>query len=452
MSRPGIPTRRSFLRAGGYGLASLALIDFLAARARAADRLANGFGRAKRCLLMFLTGGPPQHDTFDPKPDAPSEIRGELRPIATATPGIRLSELCPHLARCTDKFCIVRSVTHRDTVHTSAGYTMLTGADHPLANTSTAANIRPNGNDHPHFGAQLARHRPKHGGAPAFVSLPELIKDAGVNEFPGQGAGFLGKQFEPFRIEANEAQTGFREPEVVLPPEMSPSRLDQREALLARLDRAVPNADRNNLYRQAFGLMRSPAVHAAFDLHREPARVRAQYGDHLFGRGCLLSRRLLEAGVPMVSVYWHYEGPDDSPVWDTHQNNYPHLRQRLMPPTDRAVAAVLDDLSVRGLLTDTLVIVMGEFGRTPRINRQAGRDHWPGAQSILLAGAGIQGGNVFGSTDRIGAFPNDLAVAPADLMATFLHLLGIPADEEVRDRTGRVLRVCHGTPIRGLIG
>jgi Protein of unknown function (DUF1501) len=444
------PTRRNFLRVGG--MAGLSLVGCFAARAQVANQTANGFGRAKRCLLLFLTGGPPQHDTFDPKPDAPAEIRGELRPIATSTPGIRITELCPLLARCTDKFCIVRSVTHRDTVHTSAGYTMLTGADHTLANTSTAANIRPNGNDHPHFGSLLARNRPQRDGAPAFVSLPESIKDAGVNEFPGQGAGFLGKQFDPFLIEAVEGQIGFRTPDIVLPSEMPASRLDQREALLAPLNGRVPNADRDSLYRRAFGLMRSPAVRSVFDLHREPTRVRSAYGDHLFGQGCLLARRLLEAEVPLVTVYWHYEGPDDSPVWDTHQNNFPHLRNRLVPPTDRAVATLLEDLFVRGMLDDTLFIVMGEFGRTPRINKQGGRDHWPGAQSILLAGAGIRGGSIYGASDRIGAYPADAPVTPVDLIATFLHLLGIPSDEEVRDRTGRVLKVCHGMPIRGLVG
>ena len=449
------PTRRAILRAGGLGAAGLLLVDWFTAKAATHSSL-DGFGRAKRCLLLFLTGGPPQLDTFDLKPEAPAEVRGELRPIATNVPGIRIGELCPRLATCADKYCIVRSVTHHDTVHTSAGYTMLTGVDHPLANTSTAANIRPNANDNPHFGSLLAKSRPPRDGTPAFVSLPEIIKDAGVNEFPGQSAGLLGKQYDPFRIEADEPRTGFQPPEIVLPADVNAERLDDRRQLLKGLDRAFRDSDRRiegeSLYQRAYDLIRSPAVQNAFRIDREPERVRATYGPHLFGQGCLLARRLLEAGVPLVTVYWHYEGPDDSPVWDTHENNFPHLRKRLMPPTDQAVAAVFDDLSVRGLLDDTLVIVMGEFGRTPRINKKGGRDHWPGAQSILLAGAGIRGGSIHGATDRIGAYPSAFPVSPVDLVATFLHLLGIPPDIEVHDRGGRPMRACHGTPIRPLLG
>ena len=185
----------------------------------------------------------------------------------------------------------------------------------------------------------------------------------------------------------------------------------------------------------------------AVQLDREPPRSRDAYGRHLFGQGCLLARRLLEAGVPLVTVYWHYEGPDDSPVWDTHENNFRHLRERLVPPADRAAAALIDDLAARGLLDETLVVVMGEFGRSPRINRQAGRDHWAPVQSVLLAGAGVPGGTAYGASDRTGGYPADRPVTPADLAATVLHRLGVPAGLEVRDRTGRPLRACEGTPI-----
>jgi arylsulfatase A-like enzyme len=190
----------------------------------------------------------------------------------------------------------------------------------------------------------------------------------------------------------------------------------------------------------------------AFALDEESPRTRDRYGPHLFGQGCLLARRLLEAGVGLVTVYWHYEGPEDSPVWDTHQNNFPHLRDRLAPPTDRAVSALLDDVAARGLLDDTLVIVMGEFGRTPRVNKHGGRDHWAGAQSILLAGAGLPAGAIYGSTDRDGGLPAERPVPPADLTATFLHLLGVPAELEVTDRAGRPIRACHGSPLKGLVG
>ena len=349
-----------------------------------------------------------------------------------------------------DTFCVVRSVTHADTVHTSAGYTMLTGVAHPKANARTATDIQPAGADHPHLGALLAKVRPPARG-PAFVSLPEVIKDAGVNEFPGQGAGFIGKRFDPFRIDGDPKTGGFRLPDVELPPDVTDARLEARRRLLAKLDPAGP-ADRDPLNDRAYNLIRSPAVHLALKLDREPARVRDAYGPHLFGQGCLLARRLLEADVPLVTVYWHYEGPDDSPVWDTHENNFRHLRTRLMPPTDRAVAFLLADLAARGLLADTLVVVMGEFGRSPRVNKHAGRDHWPQVQSILLAGAGVRGGSVYGASDRTGGYPAESAVSPTDLTATFLHLLGVPADVEIHDPAGRPYRACHGTPVRGLLG
>ncbi|MCI0379228.1 MAG: DUF1501 domain-containing protein [Gemmataceae bacterium] len=459
-NRP-ILTRRDFLRLGAVGGLSLPLL-LQAGKVGSASGLPHGgasqFGRARRCLLLFLTGGPPQHDTFDPKPHAPTEIRGELSPIATRIAGVHFSELFPRLARQADKLCVLRSVTHPDTVHTSAGYTMLTGVAHPLANTSTAANIRPTANDHPHLGSLLARFRPPADGAPPFIALPEVIKDAAVNEFPGLSGGFLGKRFDPILIEGTAERDGFRLPEITLPADVSGARLHERRSLLERYDRAVRQGETLAAHgewgehcERAFALIRSTAVRQALDLEREPTPVREAYGRHLFGLGCLLGRRLLEAGVPLVSVYWHYEGPDDSPVWDTHWNNFIHLRNRLAPPTDQAVAMVLADLSARGLLDDTLVICMGEFGRTPRINRERGRDHWPHAQTILLAGAGIRAGSVYGASDRIGAYPAHSPVTPPDLFATLLHLLGIPLDLEVHDRTGQPRMACTGSPIRGLL-
>jgi hypothetical protein len=419
-------------------------------------RQGDSFGRAKRCILLFLTGGPPHLDTFDLKPSAPAEIRGELKPIATRVAGTYFSELCPRLARQADKLCIVRSVTHDDKVHPSAGYTMLTGVCHPQANTPAGAKgIRPSTTDHPHLGSVLARVRAARNGVPPFASLPEVIKDAGVNEFPGQGAGFLGRQYDPFRVEAEAGKSGFRVPDIVLPADMTSARLQGRRLLLRRLDRAAraraPFTDLDAVSEQALRLIRSPAVQKAFQLDREPEGLRAAYGGHLFGQGCLLARRLVEAGVSLVTVYWHYEGPDDSPVWDTHQNNFPHLRNRLLPPADQAFAGLLEDLSARGLLADTLVVCMGEFGRSPRVNKNGGRDHWPHVQSVVLAGAGVRGGSTYGASDSIGAYPADSPVSPADLAATLLHLLGVPPDLELHDRTGRPMRACQGSPVLGLL-
>jgi hypothetical protein len=334
---------------------------------------------------------------------------------------------------------------------------MLTGAYHPRPNATTAANIRPSPSDRPHLGSLLARVRPGRGGVPVFASLPEVIKDAGVNEFPGQGPGFLGQRYGPFRVEADDSRTGFRLPEVVLPPGTGPGRLEDRRRLLARLDRAIRvgegrlGADRDGFYERAFSLLASPAVKRAFELEQEPGSLRARYGGHLFGQGCLLARRLLEAGLALVTVYWHYEGPDDSPVWDTHQNNFAHLRARLLPPFDQAFAALLEDLHARGLLDETLVVCLGEFGRTPKINKHAGRDHWAAVQSVVLAGAGVRPGSVYGSSDRLGAYPADARGRPPDLAATILHLLGVNPKGEVHDQLGRPFPVCEGTPVRGLL-
>jgi hypothetical protein len=454
---PG-PSRRDFLRVGGLGSFGLALPSLLRASAGAANRASRSFGRARRCVLLFLTGGPPQLDTWDLKPAAPERVRGELRPIATTVPGLHVSELFPRLAQRAGRLCVVRSVTHGDRTHTSAGYTMLTGVPHPAANARSAANIRPGPDDHPHVGSLVALARPGRGGVPTFASLPEVIKDAAVNTFPGQDGGLLGSRYAPFRVEANAERTGFLPSELVLPADVPLERLAGRQGLLGRLDRAARWADagaaqdRDAWGQKALDLIRSPGVRRALDLRREPAALRERYGRHLFGQGCLLARRLLEAGVALVTVYWHYEGPDDSPVWDTHENNFAHLRRRLMPPTDEAFAALLDDLSARGLLDDTLVVCLGEFGRSPLVNRKAGRDHWSAAASVVLAGAGLPAGCAYGATDRDGAYPADRPVSPADLTATLLHLLGVPADLEVRDRAGRPLRACQGSPITGLVG
>lgn len=418
----------------------------------------SSFGRAKNCILLFLTGGPPQHDTWDPKPDAPSEVRGEFRPIATSVPGIQISEMFPLLARQAHRYCLIRSVTHRDSTHTSAGYTMLTGIDHNTPNIAEASQVRPSAKDHPHLGSLLSLLKPSRAELPTFVSLPEIIKDAAVNEFPGQGGGFLGQRYDPFRIEANDDKTQLVAPAIALPEDVSIQRLHDRKALLADLDQKFAAAvgerrfgEIDSFYARALDMVRSPAAQKALDLNAEPASLRECYGDHLFSKGCLLARRLIEAGVRLATVYWHYEGPDDSPVWDTHGNNFDHLRKRLMPPTDRAVSTLLSDLEDRGLLDETLVICMGEFGRSPKINGQAGRDHWPGVQSIMLAGAGLPRGAVYGSSDKLGGAPATEPVSPGDLFATFLHLLGVKHDASLTDLDGRVVPATCGTPLNGLM-
>lgn len=452
--RRGGVSRRKFLEVGALGGLTLAGMRATPAGQASGDP---SFGRAKRCLLLFLMGGPPQIDTFDPKPAAPAEVRGELSAINTRVRGVAFSELFPKLAQQAHRLCVVRSVTHNDRVHTSAGYTMLTGRRHPAANAE-GVGPRPAATDYPHWGSLLAHVRPASSGAPVFAALPEVIKDANVNEIPGQGAGLLGRRFDPFRI-AGDPKTGhFQPPDILLPDDVTAARLAERRVLSSRLDAAYRAADRSTsdtsldaFREQALNLLSAPAIRHAFALDREQPAVRAAYGPHLFGRGCLLARRLLEAGVRLATVYWHYEGPDDSPVWDTHENNFPHLKSRLAPPTDTAASALLDDLAARGLLDETLVIVMGEFGRSPRINGKGGREHWPQVQSILLAGAGIAAGSVYGASDRHGGLPAESPVSPADLTATFLHLLGVPPATELTDSTGRPFVASEGSVVRGVL-
>lgn len=393
------------------------------------------------------------------KPDAPAEVRGELNSIATNVPGIRLCELLPLTARCVDKLKIVRSVTHDASVHTTAVYTMLTGTYHPTPNIDQTR-VRPE--DHPHLGAIVSLDR---GGAttvPPFVSLPTLFQAPPVEGiWPGQTAGFLGSRFDPLVVQGDKQSARFSLPSFELPDEVSQDRLATRRALLAAFNSSLacspvnrPISIRDDLNEQAFQLVGPSRLAQAANLAREPQRIHERYGKHLFGQGLLLARRLAEVGVPLVTVYWIDPTPagDGGGEYDSHGRIYWHMRERLVPPTDRALSALIEDLSDRGLLDDTLLVVMGEFGRTPRLNPQAGRDHWPHAQSILLAGAGISGGATYGATDRLAAHPIECPVTPPDLGQTILHLLGVRADLELHDRLGRPIPASRGTVLHDLIG
>ena len=435
----------------------LSLATLLRAGAARAASAAGSFGRAKRCILVFLNGGPSQLDLWDMKPEAPAEVRGELKPIATCVPGIQISELLPLLARQVDKFKIVRSVTHPCSVHTTGVYTMLTGTIH---NTPTADQTRALPEDHPHLGSILARWRGAAGGLPTFVALPKLFEAPPVDGiWPGQNAGFLGRRYDPFIVHGDKETAEFTAPGLALSGDVGVDRLEDRRTLLAQLNRRAQAAqagghldELDTYYQQAFSLVTSTHAQAAFDLNRESPQTRDRYGRHLFGQGLLLARRLIEAGVPLATVYWIDPTPPGpgGGEYDSHGRIYYHMRERLVPPTDRALSALFVDLDERGLADDTLVVVMGEFGRTPRINRDAGRDHWPHVQSILLSGAGITGGGVFGASDRFAAEPSDSPVPPHDLAQTILHLLGVPADLELRDAQGRPIRASKGTPVAGL--
>ncbi len=450
--------RREFLRLGALGGMGLGLPSLIRAQPACASSMPASFGRAKRCILVFLNGGPSQLDLWDMKPEAPAEIRGELKPIATNTPGIQISELLPLLAQQVHRFKIVRSVTHPCSVHTTGVYTMLTGTIH---STPIVDQTRALPTDHPHLGSIVAKFRGADRGLPAFVTMPRLFEAPPVDGiWPGQNAGFLGRQFDPFVAQGNKQTAEFSAPALALPGEVNADRLGGRHSLLAQLNRRTPARPLGGpfdhlatFYEQAFSLLSSPDVRNAFNLHAESDATRDRYGRHLFGQGVLLARRLIEAGVRLATVYWidpEPAGPGGG-EYDSHGRIYHHMRERLVPPTDRALSALFADLDERGLLDDTLVVVMGEFGRSPRLNQDAGRDHWPHVQSILLAGAGISGGSLFGSSNRTAAEPNEHPVAPHDLAQTILHLLGVPPDAELHDSQGRPLPASRGVLLPGLI-
>jgi len=449
--------RRDFLQIGLLGPLALSWPAYEQARAGDAARQTS-FGRARRCILVFLNGGPSHLDLWDMKPDAPAEVRGELSSIATNVPGIRISELLPMTARCVDKFKIVRSVTHNAPVHTTAVYTMLTGTYH-LTPTIDQTRVRPE--DHPHLGSIVACHHGWRDKLPPFVCLPTLFAAPPVEGiWPGQTAGFLGPRFDPLVVPGDKQSARFALPSVELPADVDDERLAARRSLLSTLNHSFASSDTRRLFSiqdelndRAFSLVGASALARAINLSLEAEAVRDRYGSHLFGQGLLLARRLAEAGVPLVTVYWIDPTPagEGGGEYDSHGRIYWHMRHRLVPPTDRALSALVTDLAERGLLRDTLLVVIGEFGRTPRLNQQAGRDHWPHAQSILLAGAGISGGSIYGATDRLGAHPIDRPVTPPDLGQTILHLLGVPADFELNDRLGRPILASRGRVLPDLL-
>jgi hypothetical protein len=454
-------TRREALRVGGLGFTGLLWSDWLRARAAAATPprptrapRAGGFGRARACILLYAYGGPSHLDTWDLKPDAPREIRGEFRPAATRVPGIAITEHLPRLARLANHYAIVRSVTHRDNDHAIGAYLALTGHSHPR---NDVLGIEPPASpqDMPSLGSVVSRLRPAERPVFSYVTLGEL-RHLGNHDSMGQNGGCLGRVHDPFTVPFVRPGDGPLDLSGVTSvlARVDSGRLGGRRRLRQRLDRAAPaleaTAGMRNLdgfTRRAYELLASPASRDAFDVAREPRRVRDAYGPAPFAQSCLLARRLVEAGVPLVTVYSF--GNRD---WDTHGNNFPALRNTLLPPTDRGVSALLEDLQARGLLDETLVVWMSEMGRTPRINREAGRDHWSFCYSVVLAGGGVRGGQVYGSSDPRAAYPSTNPVSPADLAATVFHCLGIDPRAHVTDQQGRPLVLGTGSPVHALLG
>ncbi len=451
-------TRRQVLRAG-LGTLGLSLPTLLSLRSRGqAATTAAGFGRAKSCIIFFSWGGMSQLETFDPKPDAPQENRGDYRPIATATPGIQVGEYMPRLARQTQRLAIVRSVLHPEAGHRNAAYWNLTG--HPPHTPGNDEPLLPARRDWPCLGAMVARFRRSRPGFPGNVALPYPLADRGL--LNGQDAGFLGMTYDPLLIRpasgkpyAGVSPNGGTA-DLRLPDGVDLNRLRGRRDLLARVGDARPEQAESTRvhafdhYRQmASDLLLSPQVSAAFDLEREAPRLRDSYGDHICGQSALMARRLTEAGVPLVMVYSSVGDLNGSSGdnWDTHGDNFRRLKDRLLPPLEQASTALLDDLADRGRLEETLVVWLTEFGRTPQINRGSGRDHFPNCYSVAFAGGGIRGGQVYGRSDRIAARPVEQACGPNDLHATIFHALGIPLDSQVEDSFGRPLALTDGRPL-----
>jgi hypothetical protein len=438
-------TRRDFLRVGGLGLAGLTLPDLLQARPAGA--------RARSVIQLFMWGGPSQHETFDLKPQAPDGVRGLFRPIATSVPGVRIFEHLPLLARSAGRYAIVRSLTHTGVNHGTSAYHVLTGHIH-----ATPGTLRhPAPTDYPGLGCAVARYGRQPRDVPAYVALPSVLHDGDGGEVPGQGPGLLGQRYAPFLVNGDPTRADFSIDTLRLPGDVDGRRFRDRVGLQTLLDgegerlaRLPAGREMDAHYEQAFRLLQSPATRRAFDLASEPDRLRERYGRHPFGQSCLLARRLVEAGVPLVTVYWNAPHIDDLQHWDTHKDSFNRLQNHLLPHLDRGLTALLDDLAERGLLDETLVVWCGEFGRTPKLNKNAGRDHWGFCQSALLAGAGVRGGQVHGSSDASAAYAAELPVSPDDLAATVFHALGLRLDQELRDAQGRPLPLCTGKPVLGL--
>ena len=440
-------SRREFLQLGGLGAAGLALPELFRARAQASVPAARGAGRAKACILLFMGGGPPQMDTFDLKPDAPAEVRGEFPPIATSVPGTQISALLPLLAQQAHRYAILRTVSDEYTggAHGQSVYLALTGHKNPRV---SGDDIRPASDDYPCLGSAVARLRGAGHALPPHVWLLDMHR----RSFAGEGGGFLGQTCDPFRILQDPNRPDFRVQALTPPREVPLERFGARRGLLEQIQRHGDTVLGRRLMdahqERAFNMILAPQTRTAFDLNAEPTPVRDRYGRHKFGQGVLLARRLVEQGVPLVTVYWN--GEEVPGGWDLHYRN----RERLPPlaaPLDRAFSALLDDLDARGLLDETLVVWMGEFGRAPLIEREGGRGHWGRCYSVVLAGAGIRPGMVHGRSDRRAAYPIDGAVSPQDLVTTIYHCLGIGMDTELTDALGRPLRLCQGEVIQAVL-
>ncbi|MCI0641712.1 MAG: DUF1501 domain-containing protein [Gemmataceae bacterium] len=418
-------TRRDFLHAGAISTLGLTLPGFFAGKAAGQNP-----ERDVNCIMLFLVGGPSHIDTWDPKPDAPAEVRGPFRPLATNVPGMQISNIFPRMARHADKYSLIRTVYHTATaVHDTGHQMMQTGR------------LFTGGIEHPHVGCVLSYVRGQRGEVPAHVLLPRPIGRTGGNLPHGHTAGYLGRQHDPFILNADPAVPNFQVPDLLPPSYISAVRADRRQRMRDAVDGAMASFENSQQARQldgnfhlAYRLMSSPQAREAFALDREPSRTRDRYGRTRFGQSCLLARRLIERGVRFVTVNM-FETVFDEVTWDIHGSrpftDIAQMSREVVPNFDQAFTALIEDLQDRGLLQSTIVTAMGEFGRTPKINPAGGRDHHPGAWTILMGGGPIRGGRVVGETDELGYRPKSRPVTTAEVAATLFHGLGLDTHREL---------------------
>ncbi|WP_165069067.1 DUF1501 domain-containing protein [Paludisphaera rhizosphaerae] len=426
-------TRRDFLQAGALGAIGFGLPQWFAAKAAGAVKPG---AEDRSCIMIFNLGAPSNTDLWDMKPDAPAEIRGPFKPIASKAPAIQFSEILPRHAAIADKISLVRSCHHTGAaVHDAGWQVMQTGR------------IFSGGVNTPHIGSVVGRLKGRKTDLPPFVVLPELMGRGGGNLPNGQSGGFLGKAYDPFVLNADPSKPGFRAPDLLPTPEMGSVRLDRRRKIRELVDDAVSTFEASEDaallgedFQSAFRLMSSPEAREAFDLGREPSEVRERYGMTRLGQSCLLARRLVEAGVRFVTVNAFLTVFDEI-TWDIHGSkpftSIEGMRDIVCPMYDQAYSALIEDLDRRGMLDSTLVCNLAEFGRTPRINPAGGRDHWPLCYTVGFAGGGVQGGRVVGASDPIGAVPADRPTSPGDVAATIFHCLGLDLEATLPGPAGR---------------
>ncbi|MEI6325395.1 MAG: DUF1501 domain-containing protein [Gemmataceae bacterium] len=442
-------TRRLALRASMATFAGLSVPGLGLARAALA-------AKAKSVIFLHQWGGPGQHETFDMKPNAAERIRGDFKPIQSSLPGVPICELLPKMASWMDKVTLIRGLNHTMKNHNSAGYYSLTGYAPP----SDDQRLRDSRELFPAYGSIVDRLSPASSGVPTFAALPHVIADGSIT--PGQHASFLGKRHDPLFVGTDPTHQEYKLPELTLPSSITPERLGRRREALRIVEAQAKGMDSlekargiNEQLERAFSMVTSTRVRDAFDLSQEKEAVRNAYGRTTYGQSCLVARRLVEVGVRFVNVYFHRSIGGCDGGWDTHgfreKPMNPILKNHLLPMTNQTLPTLLTDLKDRGLLDTTLVVWVGEFGRSPKINNQQGRDHWPQCYTALLAGGGVRKGHVHGASDKTGAFPALDPCKPEDLSATMFHLLGIDPKTEVRDSLNRPLVISPGQVIEGVL-